>query len=131
MIEMAANQKPENTIVAINKDFTVFICSIIAIHLIISGVAYVVNISIGLSRIVTVYNWELGLALFLLYVIRRKHSYWIALLQFILSVLVVICLTNRLFLRFDILPFIAAPFLAVLVKFALDKLLISAQLLKF
>lgn len=131
MIEMAANQKPENTIVAINKDFTVFICSIIAIHLIISGVVYVMNISIGLSRIVTVYNWELGLALFLLYVIRRKYSYWIALLQFILSVLVVICLTNRLFIRFDILPFIAAPFLVVLVKFALDKLLHSAQLLKF
>jgi hypothetical protein len=128
---MITQQKPENTIVAINRDFTVFIFSIIGIHLIISGAAYVMNISIGLSRIVTVYNWELGLALFLLYIIRRKHSYWIALLQFILSVLVVIWLTNRLFLRFDILPFIAAPFLAVLVKFALDKLLSSAQTRKF
>jgi hypothetical protein len=128
---MITQQKPENTIVAINRDFTVFIFSIIGIHLIISGAAYVMNISIGLSRIVTVYNWELGLALFLLYIIRRKHSYWISLLQFVLSVLVVIWLTNRLFLRFDILPFIAAPFLAVLVKFALDKLLSSAQTRKF
>ena len=128
---MSTQQKPENTIVAINKDFAVFMFSIIGIHLIISGAAYVMNISIGLSRIVTVYNWELGLALFLLYVIRRKYSLWIALLQFILSVLVIVWLTNRLFLRFDILPFIAAPFLAVLVKFALDKLLHSAQSLKF
>lgn len=117
---MKNERNRENPIVAINKDFMVFMLSGLVAYFLFSLLTFLFHVKIVLSDVLNVYYSILGLALFALFVFRRKYNLWITFFQFVITLAILLLVSYFLLLKFDFLPFLVAPFLAVFLKLGLD-----------